>query len=378
MFAPRALGACYNYLRTFRGEELAPNQEGGCSLAKVLIADSTEKDRVKFRTELQSAGHEVLEATNGDEALKKTVSDPPDLIFMDTTLEVSDGFEVLKALKGNPGTAKIRVIMVAPSRGAPQESMTRQMGAVHYMTKPWDPGLVELMVRALLPRPTAPKRPSAPAEPLGESNEPATFKTGKPDLDLALGGGIPPMSLSVVEGSSLQEKSNFCQQLTRSFLQQGLGVSYFTYLESPRSLVAGIDSFGGNALSHVKGGSLRIHSIEKPVVDEDPDLCLDPERILVLLGAELENVGQASDVSLIDSFDDLANQSRDAVLMRFLSSCQRLRDKSGKSLVLSLPSSRRVRQILARMEQDRRQLGAVLRGSSSKDSSVGLKIFLKG
>ena len=345
-------------------------------MAKVLIADSTEKDRVKFRTELQSAGHEVLEATNGDEALKKTVSDPPDLIFMDTTLEVSDGFEVLKALKGNPGTAKIRVIMVAPSRGAPQESMTRQMGAVHYMTKPWDPGLVELMVRALLPRPTAPKRPSAPAEPLGESNEPATFKTGKPDLDLALGGGIPPMSLSVVEGSSLQEKSSFCQQLTRSFLQQGLGVSYFTYLESPRSLVAGIDSFGGNALSHVKGGSLRIHSIEKPVVDEDPDLCLDPERILVLLGAELENVGQASDVSLIDSFDDLANQSRDAVLMRFLSSCQRLRDKSGKSLVLSLPSSRRVRQILARMEQDRRQLGAVLRGSSSKDSSVGLKIFL--
>ena len=113
-------------------------------MAKVLIADSTEKDRVKFRTELQSAGHEVLEATNGDEALKKTVSDPPDLIFMDTTLEVSDGFEVLKALKGNPGTAKIRVIMVAPSRGAPQESMTRQMGAVHYMTKPWDPGLVEL------------------------------------------------------------------------------------------------------------------------------------------------------------------------------------------------------------------------------------------
>ena len=208
-----------------------------------------------------------------------------------------------------------------------------------------------------------------------ETGKPGVLKTGNEELDKELEGGILERSVSLIEGSSPEEKSLLCEQLAYSFLQQGHGVAYFTSQESHKVLVTRIQAFGDDVWSYVRGRQLLTYLIQKPRVDEDPDLCDDPERLLVLLGAHIESVAKTSDVILVDSVSELMTPSRNSVIARFLSSCGRVRDYHQKAVVLTMPPVLRVLQMWTKMEEENRHLLVRLPSRLRKNSEVysGLK-----
>ncbi|MFM8319918.1 MAG: PleD family two-component system response regulator, partial [Chloroflexota bacterium] len=97
----------------------------------VLIADDTEEARRLIRRILQAMGNYTLyEAANGRQALEVARKELPDLIILDLMMPEIDGFGVLDALKADPQTAPIPVIVVTAKELTPNE-MERLRGQIH-------------------------------------------------------------------------------------------------------------------------------------------------------------------------------------------------------------------------------------------------------
>lgn len=89
---------------------------------KVLVVDDHPPARLLLRRVLQGLGeYEIIEAANGFEALEKALTERPDLIILDLMMPEMDGFAVLDALKNNPHTAGIPVIVVTAKSLTPEE-----------------------------------------------------------------------------------------------------------------------------------------------------------------------------------------------------------------------------------------------------------------
>src|SRR5262249_27548432 len=79
--------------------------------SQVLIIDDDEKDRYLLKHKLRGTGLRIVEATNGVDGIAKAVAHTPTLIFLDLTMPGMDGFEVLHALKDDPRTQSIAVVI---------------------------------------------------------------------------------------------------------------------------------------------------------------------------------------------------------------------------------------------------------------------------
>ena len=114
-------------------------------MAKILIADDDVILTEMLRFRLDGAGHEIVTADDGLEALSKAESENPDLIILDSMMPVIAGPEVLARLKADPNTAKIPVVMLTTRDGENDIVSALRGGASEYITKPFIPQ--ELMVR---------------------------------------------------------------------------------------------------------------------------------------------------------------------------------------------------------------------------------------
>jgi DNA-binding response OmpR family regulator len=101
---------------------------------------------------LKKAGHTVETASSGTAALRRVKESPPDLILLDLMLPGMDGLLVCQALRGDPATAAIPIIMLT-ARGDEAERVTGlEVGADDYVTKPFSPRELAARVAALLRR----------------------------------------------------------------------------------------------------------------------------------------------------------------------------------------------------------------------------------
>jgi threonine synthase len=99
--------------------------------SRVLIVDDTEEARRLMRRILQSQGnYEINEAVNGVMAIEMARKDPPDLILLDLMMPDLDGFSVLDALKADPNTSAVPVIVVTAKELTPDEKQ-RLGGRIH-------------------------------------------------------------------------------------------------------------------------------------------------------------------------------------------------------------------------------------------------------
>jgi len=106
---------------------------------KILTCDD-EKHIVRLiQVNLERQGYEVITAFNGAECLEKVTADPPDLIVLDVMMPEMTGFEVLEALKKNPDTAEIPVIMLTARAQDADVLRGWQSGVECYLTKPFNP-----------------------------------------------------------------------------------------------------------------------------------------------------------------------------------------------------------------------------------------------
>ena len=116
-------------------------------MARILVVDDNPDVRLALTTILEDAGHDVLEAEDGDVVFDIAVNRQPTLVLLDVMMPRLNGFDALAQLKADTRTNSIPVIMVT-AKGRPEDmAMARSLGAVEYITKPWADGDVELRVQ---------------------------------------------------------------------------------------------------------------------------------------------------------------------------------------------------------------------------------------
>jgi DNA-binding response OmpR family regulator len=112
-------------------------------MSKVLIADDQANLRQLVRLTLETGRFDILEAPDGDAALELARAEQPDLVFLDWTMPGMAGVEVCRALRADPATAGIRIVMLTARSQRADRERAREMGCDDYITKPFSP--IELL-----------------------------------------------------------------------------------------------------------------------------------------------------------------------------------------------------------------------------------------
>jgi len=123
--------------------------------AHVLIVDDDPVVRRLTTRALQNDGYVLTEATNGREALEVMRRETPDLVILDFVMPELDGLDVLRALRADPATVSLPVLMLTSQSDEGSTRAGFDAGATDYLTKPFSSPQLSARVRACLTR--APK-----------------------------------------------------------------------------------------------------------------------------------------------------------------------------------------------------------------------------
>ncbi len=114
-------------------------------MATILVIDDSKLIAHVAKKILSKQGHEVLLAQDGETGFDMAKDNKPDLILLDLILPGIDGYEVCRRIKNNSPTADIPVIMLTSKTEHADKVRGLEMGALDYVTKPFDEG--ELVAR---------------------------------------------------------------------------------------------------------------------------------------------------------------------------------------------------------------------------------------
>ena len=116
----------------------------------VLLVEDTEDNRFMMRRLLEMAGYRVVEAMNGDEAVKLAEAECPGLILMDLSLPVIDGLAATRLIRKLPHCASTPIIAVSAHDTSDFQSEAIEAGCNSYVTKPIDFNELEQLISQLL------------------------------------------------------------------------------------------------------------------------------------------------------------------------------------------------------------------------------------
>ena len=116
----------------------------------VLLVEDTEDNRFMMRRLLEMAGYRVVEAMNGEEAVKFAQAESPQLILMDLSLPVIDGLAATRLIRKLPEFQSIPIIAVSAHDTSDFQSEAIQAGCNSYVTKPIDFNELEELIANLL------------------------------------------------------------------------------------------------------------------------------------------------------------------------------------------------------------------------------------
>lgn len=120
-------------------------------MPKILLVEDNEMNRDMLSRRLARSGFEIVIAVDGREGVEKATSERPDLILMDMSLPIMDGWEATRHVKADPGTRAIPVIALTAHAMSVDRDKAMAAGCDDFDTKPVDlPRLLE-KIRALLP-----------------------------------------------------------------------------------------------------------------------------------------------------------------------------------------------------------------------------------
>ena len=130
------------------------------SKGKILVVDDEIYIVHILDFSLGMEGYEVVTALDGEQAIEQARNEKPDLIVLDIMMPKLDGYEVCKAIKSDPATKAIPVILLSAKGRNVDQKMGFDVGADDYITKPFSPRkLVErinqLLGQAITERPAS-------------------------------------------------------------------------------------------------------------------------------------------------------------------------------------------------------------------------------
>jgi len=105
----------------------------------ILYADDEQEHRAMMKVILKNQGFALLEASNGEEAIAEIRRQRPDLVLLDLFMPKVDGFGVLEAVKADPTTQHIPVIILSAWSTGDNRQRARNSGAADFLAKPYDP-----------------------------------------------------------------------------------------------------------------------------------------------------------------------------------------------------------------------------------------------
>ncbi|MFQ6026708.1 MAG: response regulator [Dehalococcoidia bacterium] len=337
----------------------------------VLVVDDEWDIRELLVDTMIDAGLDVIEAGDGKSALDRAERDQPDVILLDIWMPGMDGFEVLHNLKKDPKTEWIPVVMLTAMPATEGEHLGLREGVSHYITKPWEPGIIEATVRVAL------REAGVKVSQFEEENDADGFSVGAGNVELKasdtrifnmqgamarlrtgkkkqtvtneegeeiqviqtggklvaleqrMGGGLPLGSVTLAVGAASSGKSVLCQHLAYGALQGDYGVAYFSSEHSPDSLLTQMRSLGLDASQYARKSRLHIYPMPEPEDGEQAG------PVLNQVSDSIESLSRGAQFIVIDSITDLAGAAPEQGVIAFFTTCRRLGNQ-GRTIFVSV------------------------------------------
>ena len=105
-------------------------------MAKILLVEDNEMNRDMLTRRLERRGYQVVIATDGDQGVRRAQAEAPDLILMDMSLPVLDGWEATRQLRAMPATQAIPIIALTAHAMTGDREKALEAGCDDYDTKP--------------------------------------------------------------------------------------------------------------------------------------------------------------------------------------------------------------------------------------------------
>lgn len=115
----------------------------------ILVVDDLS-DNIDILSQLLTDHYRVKAANNGQTAIKIACNSPPDLILLDVMMPQMDGYQVCRRLKEDPRTCNVPIIFITAMSDYESEERGFGLGAVDYITKPFNPSIVLARVKTHL------------------------------------------------------------------------------------------------------------------------------------------------------------------------------------------------------------------------------------
>jgi len=129
--------------------EFRPARKRGVVMEKILIVEDIELNR-ELLIQLLEEDYALAVAIDGAAGVEKAATERPDLILMDLSLPVLDGWEATRRIKADPATARIPVIALTAHAMSGEEDKARAAGCDDFLTKPIDEDLLFAKLRRWL------------------------------------------------------------------------------------------------------------------------------------------------------------------------------------------------------------------------------------
>lgn len=120
-------------------------------MKKILIAEDEVNIRNLLSYLLTNEGYNVILASDGEEALKKTFFEKPDLLLLDIMMPKRNGYEVACILRDQPEFKSLPIIMLTARGGELDQKMGYATGADEYIAKPFEPSELISTIKKYLP-----------------------------------------------------------------------------------------------------------------------------------------------------------------------------------------------------------------------------------
>jgi len=117
---------------------------------KILVVDDDAETARLVRGWYRGQPVTILEAKDGDEGIRRAISDKPDIILMDLMMPNTNGFEASRRLKADPATSAIPVILLSARREPETKREGFDAGIDQYVEKPFDLGEVDARIRSMI------------------------------------------------------------------------------------------------------------------------------------------------------------------------------------------------------------------------------------
>ncbi|HRP87978.1 MAG TPA: response regulator, partial [Gammaproteobacteria bacterium] len=181
------------------------------ALKRALVVDDSKSARVALQRLLEQHGIAVSFAESGEEAIDFLKHQAVDVIFMDHSMPGMDGFEAVSAIKADPRTAMIPVMMYTAKEGEVYVGQARALGAVGVLPKQVQPGvLFEMLLKLGLvkERRAGTRRRRSDGERRAKAAAPATDQAELLLERQALGMSIQALITRILQDQHLELRSD--------------------------------------------------------------------------------------------------------------------------------------------------------------------------